>query len=274
MSVAGSIILLAVILLVLFATIFGSFDPNKTSFEEMNSAPSLKHFFGTDSLGRDLMARVVYGIKVSFAIGILATMVSVIIGVSWGAIAGYSGGKTDYFMMRVVDIIYSLPFMFFVIILIVLVGRNIYNLFIALGAVQWLTMSRIVRSEVLSIKKRDYVEAARSVGLGKFKIITKHIIPNLKGPVVSYSFLLIPSVIIEESFLSFLGLGVQAPNASLGTLISDGIPSIDVDWWILIIPTVFLVLVLFSLNLLGEGLKDPGQTAIGLKKGSACLKTQ
>jgi len=250
---------LTVIMLVGFFAIIAPFiskAPNQANWDKINSAPSSQFLFGTDSLGRDQLARVAYGVKISFAIGILAALVSVVIGVIWGALAGYLGGKTDYFMMRVVDIMYSLPFMFFVIIMIVFLGRNIFNLFIALGAVQWLTISRIVRAEVLSLKKRDFILAAKSMGEKRIKIIFKHVLPNLLNPVLTYGFLLIPIVMIEEAFLSFLGLGVQAPDASLGTLISDGLPAMETYWWLLTIPAFFLVLLLFGLNYFGEGLRQ------------------
>jgi len=251
------IALLAIIgLFALLAPLFSSYDPIKPDWNITYLSPSCAHLFGTDALGRDMLIRIAHGTRVSFLIGILASLVSLIIGVSWGTIAGFKGGKTDGFMMRIVDILYGLPFMFFVIILIVYLGRSIYNLFIALGAIQWLTMSRIVRSEVLSVKNREYIESARALGLGNISIMVKHIIPNIIGPVLAYSFLLIPAVIIEESFLSFLGLGVQPPQASLGTLINNGAGNLDNYWWLLFIPSAILISLLFALNFFGEGLRD------------------
>jgi oligopeptide transport system permease protein len=256
MAAFGAAALVLIAGFVFAAPMVVSYGPDDANWEETNAGLSISHPFGTDAMGRDLLARVAYGAKLSFAVGLLASLISIIIGVAWGSVAGYSGGKTDYFMMRFVDIMYSLPFIFFVIIMIVVLGRNIYNLFLALGAVQWLTMSRMVRSEVLSLKKREFVEAARSLGLPGFKIIFKHIVPNLLGPVLAYGLLLIPVVMVEETFLSFLGLGVQPPHASLGTLINQGIGVVDLYWWQLFIPAGLLVLLLASLNFLGEGLKN------------------
>ncbi len=255
---------MALIGLIMFLIIVGfslipflaSTDATYTDFSKIHRPPDSTNLFGTDALGRDLMTRTASGLRVSFLIGVLASVVSVFIGLIWGAIAGYKGGRTDYYMMRFVDVMYGLPFMFFVIILIVFLGRNIYNLFIALGAVQWLTMARIVRSQVLTLKRREFIESAISLGQKSSKIIYRHIIPNLLGPVFAYGFLLIPAVIIEESFLSFLGLGIQPPQASLGTLINQGASLMETQWWLLVFPGSIMILLLFSLNFLGEGLKD------------------
>jgi oligopeptide transport system permease protein len=214
------------------------------------------HLFGTDSLGRDLLARLLIGLRVSLAIGVVATAVSLIIGVAWGATAGFLGGATDEVMMRIVDVLYSLPFIFFVILLMVTFGRNFILMFVAIGAVEWLTMSRIVRGQTLSLKQKEFVEAARAAGLSTPAIIARHIVPNLLGPVVVYVTLTIPAVILAESFLSFLGMGVQEPLTSLGTLISEGARDMDLAPWVLIFPSIAMVLTLMCFNFIGDGLRD------------------
>jgi oligopeptide transport system permease protein len=214
------------------------------------------HLLGTDALGRDLLARLFMGLRVSLAIGLVATVVSLIIGVAWGAVAGFVGGKVDEAMMRIVDVLYSLPFIFFVILLMVTFGSNIILIFVAIGAVEWLTMSRIVRGQTLTLKHKEFVEAARAAGLGQGAIIARHIVPNLLGPVVVYVTLTIPAVILAESFLSFLGLGVQPPMASLGTLIANGASDMELAPWLLIFPSVVMVVTLMSFNFIGDGLRD------------------
>ena len=214
------------------------------------------HLLGADSLGRDLLARLLMGLRVSLAIGLIATLVSLVIGVAWGAVAGFVGGVVDEVMMRIVDVLYSLPFIFFVILLMVTFGSNIILIFIAIGAVEWLTMSRIVRGQTLSLKHKEFVEAARAAGLTQGAIIAKHIVPNLLGPVVVYVTLTIPAVILAESFLSFLGLGVQPPMASLGTLIAGGAQDMELAWWLLVFPSLTMVVTLMSFNFIGDGLRD------------------
>jgi oligopeptide transport system permease protein len=214
------------------------------------------HLLGSDALGRDLTARLLTGLRVSLAIGLVATTVSLVIGVAWGAVAGYVGGKLDEVMMRAVDVLYSLPFIFFVILLMVTFGSNIVLIFVAIGAVEWLTMSRIVRGQTLTLKNREFVEAARAAGLSRGAIITRHIVPNLLGPVVVYVTLTIPAVILAESFLSFLGLGVQPPMASLGTLIAGGASDMELAPWLLIFPSLVMVLTLMCFNFIGDGLRD------------------
>jgi oligopeptide transport system permease protein len=207
-------------------------------------------------LGRDLLVRLLYGGRISLGVALCATLVALTIGVVYGAVAGYIGGKVDGFMMRVVDIIYSLPFTIFVILLMVLFGRNIILLFVAIGAVEWLTMARIVRSQIMSLKKMEFIEAARSLGLGNGRIIFRHMIPNALGPIIVYTTLTIPAVMLLEATLSFLGLGVQPPMSSWGTLIKDGAEKMEEFPWLLIFPGTVFSLTLFSLNFLGDGLRD------------------
>jgi oligopeptide transport system permease protein len=221
-------------------------------------APPLTHghLLGADALGRDLLARLLMGLRVSLAIGLVATVVSLVIGVAWGATAGFAGGRLDEAMMRVVDVLYALPFIFFVILLMVTFGSNFVLIFVAIGAVEWLTMSRIVRGQTLTLKQKEFIEAARAAGLGRAAIVARHIVPNLLGPVVVYVTLTIPAVILAESFLSFLGLGVQPPMASLGTLIATGASDMELAPWLLIFPSAVMVLTLMSFNFIGDGLRD------------------
>lgn len=230
-------------------------------YEEQNLAlgavpPSAEHWFGTDNLGRDLLTRVMYGGRVSLAVGLIATAVALTIGVTWGAIAGYTGGRVDDIMMRIVDIIYALPFMIFIVLLMVVFGRSLLLLFLAIGAVEWLTMARIVRGQVQTLRQLEFVEAAISIGLSKATIIRRHIIPNALGPVIVYTTLTIPNVMLLEAFLSFLGLGIQPPESSWGVLIANGVESMEEYPWLLIFPGIALSIVLFSLNFLGDGLRD------------------
>ena len=256
-AVSGMVVLA---ILVLVAVVGPHLVP--FSYDQINKndvwAPPLTagHLLGADSLGRDLLARLLVGLRVSLAIGLVATLVSLVIGIAWGAVAGYVGGVLDEIMMRVVDVLYSLPFIFFVILLMVTFGSNIILIFVAIGAVEWLTMSRIVRGQTLGLKHKEFVEAARAAGLSQGGVISRHIIPNLLGPVVVYVTLTIPAVILAESFLSFLGLGVQPPMASLGTLIAGGAQDMELAPWLLIFPALTMVVTLMSFNFIGDGLRD------------------
>ena len=215
-----------------------------------------RFLFGTDANGRDLLTRTLVAGRVSLAIGILAALVALCIGVTYGAVSGYLGGRADLLLMRLVDVLYSLPFIFFVILLVVFFGRNFILMFLAVGAVEWLDMARIVRGQTLSLRRQEYVQAAEALGVGTPGILARHIIPNLLGPVVVYMTLLIPRVILLESFLSFLGLGVQEPMTSWGVLIAEGARNIQGSTWMLTFPALFLVATLFSLNFVGDGLRD------------------
>lgn len=218
--------------------------------------PGGEHWLGTDVLGRDLLSRVLYGSRISLAVGICATLVSLTIGVLYGSISGYLGGKTDAVMMRIVDILYTLPFTVFVILLMVIFERNIYLLFMAIGAVEWLTMARIVRGQVLALRRQEFIEAAIALGLRKRAIILRHLVPNVLGITIIYATLTVPSVMLLEAVLSFLGFGVQPPMSSLGVLIDEGAKNIEEFPWLLIFPGLFFSLTLFSLNFLGDGLRD------------------
>lgn len=219
-------------------------------------SPSAEHWLGTDTFGRDILTRIMYGSRVSLAVGFLATAVSLIIGVTWGMVSGFSGGRVDSIMMRIVDILYALPFIIFVILLMVVFGRNLFLLFMAIGAVEWLTMARIIRGQVLSIREKEYIDSAVMTGISKSRIILRHVLPNAIGPIIVYTTLTIPSVILLESFLSFLGLGIQPPMCSWGLLINYGVETMEEYWWLLIFPGAVLSITLFSLNFLGDGLRD------------------
>ena len=249
--------------LFIFISIFSVIGPEiiSTSYEDQNlnntfASPGSTHLFGTDNLGRDLFARVLHGGRISLAVGFLATAVSLIIGVTYGMISGYLGGKTDALMMRIVDILYSLPFTIFVILLMVLFGRNFVLLFIAIGAVEWLTMARITRGQTLSLKEAEFIEAARALGYSHSRILFRHILPNLIGPVIVYATLTVPAVMLLEAVLSFLGLGVQAPMSSWGSLIKEGSEKMDIAPWLILFPGLFFSLTLLALNFLGDGLRD------------------
>ena len=254
---AGSILFIA--LLALAGPALSAYAYDGIDWQHLAVAPFSVpgHWLGTDRLGRDLFVRTLNGVRISLLISVLATAVSLLIGVTWGAVAGYSGGRTDALMMRFVDVLYSLPYLFIVIILATVFERgSVPVLFLAIGAVGWLTTARIVRAQTLALKRREFIEAARATGRGTPAILLHHIIPNLIGPIVVYATLTIPQMILFESFLSFLGLGVQEPLASLGSLINDGAQEMQSAPWMLLVPAGFLVVLLMCFNLVGDGLRD------------------
>jgi len=257
-ALVSATLLLTISLLVIFAPLFSPYALDDTDWEMMSIAPDWdsQHYFGTDALGRDLFVRTMHGGRISLLIGVVATLVSLVIGISYGAIAGYLGGRVDAIMMRVVDILYAMPFMFFVILLMVFFGRNILLIFIAIGAINWLDMARIVRGQTISLKNKEFIEAAEACGSSPLKIIRRHILPNLLGIVAVYVTLTIPQVILVESFLSFLGLGIQEPNTSWGALVNEGAQEMETAAWMLIFPASFLALTLFCFNFIGDGLRD------------------
>jgi oligopeptide transport system permease protein len=257
-AVYSVFILAFITLLVVVGPWVISWESDFTDWDYTSSAPSISsgHWFGTDSVGRDILVRTLEGGRISLMVGLVATIVSLLIGVSYGAIAGYFGGTTDRIMMRVVDIIYALPFMFFVILLMVVFGRHIVLIFIAIGAINWLDMARIVRGQTMSLKNAEFIIAAKACGVGDWDIIRRHIFPNLLGLVIVYVTLIIPQVILIESFLSFLGLGVQEPMSSWGALVNDGAQDMESAPWTLIVPSVFLTITLYCFNYIGDGLRD------------------
>ena len=255
-AILGLVILICMTLLAALAEWISPYSYETQDLALGAAPPSTAHWLGTDTLGRDLFTRLLYGGRVSLMVGFLATAVALVIGVSWGLIAGYLGGKVDIVMMRIVDILYALPFTIFIILLMVLFGQNIYLLFLAIGAVEWLTMARIVRGQVLTIRHQEYIEAAITMGLPANRIMLHHVLPNVLGPIIVYTTLTIPNVILLESFLSFLGLGIQPPFSSWGILISTGVESMEEYPWLLLFPACVLSLTLFSLNFLGDGLRD------------------
>ena len=255
-AVAGGLILLFLIVLAIFAPWIAPHSYSYQNLELGAQPPSSEFLLGTDTLGRDLFSRILYGARVSLLVGFVATGVALVIGVSWGIIAGYFGGKIDSVMMRIVDVLYGLPFIIFIILLMVIFGRNIWLLFAAIGAVEWLTMARIVRGQVLSIKNQEYVLAAQAMGVTNMQMFRKHIFPNILGPIAVYATLTIPQVMLLEAFLSFLGLGIQPPMSSWGTLIRYGVESMEEYSWLLIYPGLTFTITLFALNFFGDGLRD------------------
>jgi oligopeptide transport system permease protein len=255
-AVGGAIILCVLITLAILAPWIA---PHSYSYQNLDlgaQPPSTTFFLGTDTLGRDLFSRILYGARVSLLVGFVATAVALVIGVSWGIIAGYFGGRVDSIMMRIVDVLYGLPFIIFIILLMVIFGRNIWLLFGAIGAVEWLTMARIVRGQVLTIKNQEYVLAAQAMGVSNVQMFRKHIFPNILGPIAVYATLTIPQVMLLEAFLSFLGLGIQPPMSSWGTLIRYGVESMEEYSWLLIYPGLTFTITLFALNFFGDGLRD------------------
>lgn len=256
MAVVSGIFVTLLIILVLATPWITPYPFDEISYEEVGISPSSLHLFGTDILGRDLFTRCLYGLRISLAIGLVGTVVTLVIGVIWGAISGYLGGKADALMMRFVDFLYSFPDTYFLIILMSIFGRSILLIFIGIGSIEWPTLARIVRGQVLSLKNKEFIEAAHAIGVYKLDVIFKHLVPNALGPVIIYTTLMVPRVILLEAFLSFLGLGVQAPMASLGSLCADGATGMELYPWLIIFPGVILALVLFAMNYLGDGLRD------------------
>ncbi|MGP7732996.1 oligopeptide ABC transporter permease OppC [Oceanimonas smirnovii] len=257
-ALASLLMLLLMTVLVIAGPAFSDYAYDDTDWGAMMAAPELAsgHYFGTDSLGRDLFVRTLVGGRISLMVGLLGALVAVMIGTLYGATAGFVGGRTDRVMMRILEILYSFPFMFFVILLVTFFGRNIGLIFFAIGAVSWLDMARIVRGQTLSLKRREFIEAAEVCGVSRFRIIVRHIVPNVLGIVVVYATLLVPGMILFESFLSFLGLGVQEPMTSWGALLDEGAKSMEVAPWQLLFPAGFMVVTLFCFNFLGDGLRD------------------
>jgi oligopeptide transport system permease protein len=256
LAVFGASTLLIIIIGCLIGPWISPYGYEEQDLSNTFNPPDSQHWFGTDQLGRDLMVRVMTGGRISITVGLVATFVALTIGVTYGAIAGFFGGRIDTLMMRFVDILYALPFTIFVILLMVFFGRNIFLLFFAIGAVEWLTMARIVRGQIMSIKRIEYIEAARTLGYSRRRIIFRHMLPNILGPIIVYTTLTIPAVMLLEAFLSFLGLGVQPPMSSWGVLIKDGAEKMEEFWWLLVFPGTLFSLTLFSLNFLGDGLRD------------------
>ena len=256
LALFGLTVLISLCIIALLTPWIAPYGYEQQNLQLGASPPSAAHWLGTDIFGRDMLTRILYGSRVSLMVGFIATGVALVIGILWGTIAGYAGGKVDAVMMRLVDILYALPFMIFIILLMVIFGRNILLLFFAIGAVEWLTMARIVRGQVQSLRKQEFVEAAVSLGLSRWAIIRRHLIPNTLGPVIVYTTLTIPSVMLLEAFLSFLGLGIQPPQSSWGLLISYGVETMEEYPWLLIFPGLTLSITLFALNFLGDGLRD------------------
>ncbi len=257
-AMTGALLMAIILLAVTVGPWLSQYAYDFTDWPNTSIGPSLGtgHFFGTDTLGRDLFVRTLYGGRISLLVGVVASVVSLLIGISYGAIAGYFGGRLDAIMMRFVDILYAMPFMFFVILLMVFFGRNILMIFLAIGAINWLDMARIVRGQTLSLKQREFVEAAQAQGVGALAILVRHIVPNLLGVVAIYITLTIPQVILVESFLSFLGLGVQEPMTSWGALVKEGSEEMETAPWMLLFPAFLLATTLFCFNFIGDGMRD------------------
>ena len=255
-AMIGGITVLVLIILAIFAPWIAPYSYSYQNLDIGASPPSAEHLLGTDVLGRDLLSRLLYGARISLLVGFVATGVALVIGVSWGIIAGYFGGRVDSIMMRIVDVLYGLPFIIFIILLMVIFGRNIWLLFAAIGAVEWLTMARIVRAQVIGLKNQEFVQAAQVMGVSNFSMFRRHILPNILGPIAIYATLTIPQVMLLEAFLSFLGLGIQPPMSSWGTLIRYGVESLEEYYWRLIYPGLTFTISLFALNFFGDGLRD------------------
>ena len=256
LGMLGLCVVSVMVLLALFTPWIAPYSYSAQDLDLGATSPSAAHWLGTDTFGRDLLTLILYGSRVSLAVGFLATAVALTIGVVWGTVSGYVGGRTDAVLMRTVDILYALPFTLFTMLLVVMFGRNMLLLFMAIGAVEWLTMARIVRGQVLGIRRQEYIEAVIIMGLPRRQIMLRHVLPNVLGVIIIYTTLTIPNVILLESFLSFLGLGIQPPQSSWGLLISYGVETMEEYPWLLFFPAATLSLTLFSLNFLGDGLRD------------------
>ena len=255
-AMVGGMILVFLILCAIFAPLIAPYSYSYQDLDLGASKPSWDHLLGTDVMGRDLLSRILYGARISLMVGFVATGVALVIGVSWGIIAGYFGGRVDSVMMRIVDVLYGLPFIIFIILLMVIFGRNLWLLFGAIGAVEWLTMARIVRGQVIGLKNQEFVLAAKAMGVSNLSMFRRHLLPNILGPIAVYATLTIPQVMLLEGFLSFLGLGIQPPMSSWGTLIKDGVESMEEFGWLLIYPGITFTITLFALNFFGDGLRD------------------
>ena len=256
MAMISLFILIGITTVSFIGPLISPYAYDQQNLDRVFEGPGKDHIFGTDNLGRDLFARTTYGGRISLAVGLLATLVSLVIGVSYGMFSGYTGGRVDAWMMRAVDVLYALPFTIFVILLMVMFGRNFLLLFLAIGAVEWLTMARITRAQTMNLKRSEFIEAARALGYSHGRILFRHLLPNLIGPIIVYATLTVPAVMLLEAVLSFLGLGVQAPMSSWGSLIKEGAEKMDAAPWLLFFPGMFFCLSLFALNFLGDGLRD------------------
>ncbi len=260
LAVFGAIIIIFFVLVAIFADFIAPYPYDYIDFEnnKQYAKPSKEHPFGTDEQGRDMFSRVIYGSRISLSVGLITALVALVIGVTYGAISGFAPAKVDEFMMRVVDILYGIPYMFFVILLMVMFGRKDYMLFIGIGVVSWMTIARITRGQILTLRNNEYIEAAKSIGVSKGRLIFKHLIPNAIGPIIVYITLTIPSIMLQEAFLSFLGLGIQPPKASWGSLASSGgtLGAIQTYPHLILFPGLALALTLFGMNAFGEGLRD------------------
>lgn len=255
-ALGGLILLTLLVLFALFGPLLTPYTYYETHLALKNQPPSSQFWFGTDELGRDLFARTVCGARISLFIGIVAALIDLVIGVLWGGVAALFGGKVDNFMMRIADILYAIPYMLMVIMLMVVLGSGLFPIIVALTITGWIGMSRIVRGQLLQLKQLDYIEAARALGAGRIRILFKHLIPNAMGPIIVTMTLTIPTAIFTEAFLSFLGLGVQAPIASWGTMASDGLPAMRYYPWRLFFPAFFISVTMLGFNLVGDGLRD------------------
>ena len=252
----SALLLASMVVAAVFGPELSSYDGESMDFEAIQAPPSPAHWFGTDLVGRDLLVRTLMGARVSLSVALIAISVSLCIGVPWGAIAGYMGGRVDQVMMRIVDALYGLPVILLVILLVVVFGRNQYLLFAALGAFFWLDIARIVRGQTLQIRKAPYIEAARTLGAGRLHVLRRHILPNISGPIIVYATLAVPGIILAESFISFLGLGIAEPDTSWGVLVADGVATMESSPWLVLFPGAALALTVWSCNTLGDRLRD------------------